>query len=259
MKLLFIDEFKENKKDFEFYGLSAILVDNSSYLRFKNGFYKKLKELGWDKEIEIKGRHSFSNTTGDTKVSVEERLKFVENLFELSKSGNEKYASAKVYYTLDGFPKKKAENEMYYDLFERILKKISKGSKDGNKNGKNNIAIFIDNNSSLDINFLTKIAEEKLKERELFLIERCISLSSGNDTPGIIFADHVAYFIHNYIKSGDFNDKSKERVKVLLSNLSNGTITSKDQEELNLYVNSFKKEKKSFDLLRSLKTMVYVK
>ena len=42
MKLLFVDEFKKEKKTHKFYGLSVVLIDNSSYSRFKKGFYDKL-------------------------------------------------------------------------------------------------------------------------------------------------------------------------------------------------------------------------
>lgn len=258
MKLVFVDEFKEDKKNHRVYGLSMVLIDVSSYARFKKCFYVKLKELGWDEKIEIKGRYSFSKK-GDEKISVGSRLKFVEKLFELSKSSSDKYASAKVYYTLDLFPVSMTETEMYSSLLIRILKKLPKGLKSGNKNGKNNIIIFIDNNESINIRDISCKSEKILNERNLFLTERCINLCSGNDTPGIIFVDHVAYFVHNYIKTKSFNETNKERIKLLIGKFSEDVISSPEQKELENFIISFKKEQKSVDLLKALKKMIFIK
>ena len=258
MKLLFVDEFKESKETHEFYGLVVVLIDTSSYCRFKSGFYKKFKDLGWDEKIEIKGRYSFSSK-GDDTISVKNRLKFVENLFELSKSGRDKYASAKVYYAFDLFPKKTKEEEMYNDLLLKILNKIPKGLVSGNKNGKNNIIMFLDSNEALNTINISKNVESVLKKRNLFLIERCIDFSSGNETPGIIFADYVAYFVSNYFKTNTFNEINKGRIKELLSKFDNDRISKKELEELFKFRNSVRKEQKSVELLKALKKMIYVK
>ena len=259
MKLLFVDEFKSNKKTSVFYGLVVVLIDNSSYARFKKGFYDRLKKLGWNTKIEIKGRFSFSSTKGDKKIGIEDRLRFVETLFDLSKSSSSKYASAKVYYTLDVFPKSTPETNMYSRLLYKILKKIPNGLKSGNKNGKNNIAVFLDSNDALDIDVISEQAEQILNNKNLFLIERCVDFCSGNKTPGIIFADHIAYFIDNYLKTSAFNESNKERIKLLISNFTNSSINKTEQQELDNFVISFKKEQKSVNLLKALKKMIYVK
>lgn len=259
MRIFFVDEFKNSKKTHEFYGLSAVLIDNSSYAKFKKGFYNKLEKLGWNKELEIKGCHSFSSTKGDLNVSIENRLKFVENLFELSKTGSGKYASAKVYYTLDLFPKSTPETEMYLSLLKKILGKIPSGVKKGSGNGKNNVIIFLDENKSLDIKEISEQAEKVLSEKKLFLIERCVNFSSGNDTPGIIFADHVAYFIDNYLKTNNFNEKNKSRLKFLIDKFYKNEITQIELKEFGNFINSLEKEQKSVKLLIALKKMIYVK
>jgi len=182
MKFLFVDEFKSIKKTNKFYGLVVVLIDNSSYSRFKRGFYERLKKIGWDTEIEIKGCFSFSSTKGDKKILIEDRLKFVEELFDLSKSSGNKYASAKVYYTLDVFPRSASEMDMYSDLLYRILKKIPNGLKNGNKNGKNNLVIFLDSNTALNIEAISEQSEKILSGKKLFLVERCIDFCSGNKT-----------------------------------------------------------------------------
>ncbi len=259
MKFIFVDEFKEFKKTHKFYGLVAILIDNSSYMRFKKGFYDKLKKLGWNKGIEIKGRYSFSATKGDRSVSVEDRLKFIESIFELSESGNKKYASAKVYYTFDMFSKNKSEAQMHFELFRRILSKIPSGTKKGNKNGNNNMVIFLDSNKDLDIESISNMAEEILSKKNLFLIERCIDFNSSNATPGILFADYVAYFINNYLKIRRFNNGNIKRIKELINKLTNNHITNNEKVELEQFINSLKKEHKSINLLKALKKMIYAK
>ncbi len=259
MKLLFIDEFKNNKKGSIFYGIVAVLIDNSSYAKFKKGFYDKLKELGWDTKIEIKGCFCYSSKKGDEKIGVEERLKFVENLFEMSKTSSKKYASAQIYYTFDIFPKSNSEMDMYSILLYKILKKFPKGAKSGNKNGKNNMIIFLDNNNDLDIKIISEESERILNTRNIFLVERCVNFSSGNDTPGIIFADHISYFIDNYLKTGIFNENNKERIKYLINKLFENNITESERKELDSFTISLKKESKSMDLLKVLKSMIYIK
>lgn len=259
MKFLFVDEFKEDKKTYKFYGLAAVLIDSSSYGRFKKGFYDRLKKLGWDTGVEIKGCYGFSSKKGDCSVSVEDRLEFVENLFELSKSGNKKYASVKVFHTFDIFHKLAIEKEMYLNLLEKIFSKLPKGTASGNKNGKNNILVFLDSNSVLDMKNISERSEAALKRRNLLLVEKCVDLVSGNNTPGIIFADHVAYFLHNYIKTSDFNEQNKEKIKTLMGKFSEESISDQEQKELNSYIISIKKQQKSVSLLSALKKMVFVK
>jgi hypothetical protein len=259
MKLLFIDEIKNRDKEYNFYGLIAVLIDNSSYGRFKKVFYEKIKKMGWNSEIEIKGRYSFSKTKGDESISVEDRLKFVEDLFELSKTSSTKYASAQVFYTFDIFPKSVTEEKMYSALLDRIIKKLPKGKKDGNKNGKNNIIIFLDNNEAINVKDISMQIEDIFKDRGLFLIERCLNVDSGNETPGIIFADHVAYFIDNYIKTSDFNENNKDKVKLLISKFSENNLSEQESNELKIFMTSFGKEQKSINLLRALKKMTYIK
>lgn len=259
MKLLFLDEFKEDKKDQRVYGLAAVLIDNSSYARFKKGFYEKLEKLGWDKKVEIKGHYSFSSSKGDLSISIEDRLKFVEKLFELSKTGSTKYASAKVYYTLDFFSESVKEADMYLKLLEKILKKLPKGNSNGNRNGKNNIMIFLDENKTLDIKYISEMSEKILNKKNLYLVERCMNVCSGNETPGIIFVDHVAYFVHNYLKTRNFNEKNSDRVKLLIDKFSEGKINEQELKELDSCGISIKKEIRSANLLKALKKMIYVK
>jgi len=257
MKFLFVDEFKENRKNTEFYGLSAILIDNSSYSKFKNGFYSRLEELGWDPSIEIKGRYSFSKK-GDAKVSIEDRLKFVEKLFELSKSKNGKYASAQCFYTFNIFKKGIDEMTMYSDLLLRIFKKMPKGKKRDNKNGKNNIVVFLDSNNAINTVKMSDSIEKVVLDRNLCLVERCFFVDSGNKTPGIIFADHVAFFINKFFKTNRFNEKNSVRIKELLVKFSHGKFTEQEKAELKRFLISIKKEDKTVHLLSALKKLKYV-
>ncbi|MBD3359355.1 MAG: hypothetical protein GF365_01440 [Candidatus Buchananbacteria bacterium] len=259
MYLLFVDEIKEGKKDYEIYGLVAIYISNSSYGKFKKGFYAKLKSLGWNHAIEIKGRYSFSSSKGDKKISIEDRLIFVEKLFELSKTGSGKYAAAKVYYIFDIFRKGTSEQKMYGKLLAKILNKIPKGKKSGNKNGNNNIVIFLDKNDSINIKDVTNLVEDICDNRGLFLIERCFSIDSGNETPGIIFADHVAYFINNYFRVRAFNKKNKQYIQELLDKFSEKTLSDKEREYFLSLVRSIEKEDKTLKLLGALKKMIFVK
>jgi len=258
MYLVFADEFKESRKNFEFYGLSVIYINNSSYQKFKKGFYKRLKELGWNPSIEIKGRYSFSSTKGDTNVSINDRLKFVEKLFDLSKSGSGRYASAQCYYSIGIYNKGTDEEEMYLDLLSKIIRKLPLGKKGGNKNGNNNVIFFLDRNDSIRPIKISDKVEQLCEQRRLFLIERPLSVKSGNETPGIIFADHVGFFISNYLKTNKFNRSTRPRFEKLLKKFSAGELSKEEKEEFLQYVISIRKEDRSVKLLRALKKMTYV-
>jgi len=227
-------------------------------LRFNKGFYEKIKELGWDKKIEIKGNYIYSNLKGDKNIPVKERLDFVEKLFELSKTSSERYAASKNYITFDIFPRNELENNMYINQLDKILNELPKGLKKGNRNGKNNIIIFIDNNNALNLLEITKKVKEILEKRNLYLIEKCVYVNSCNETPGIIFADFVGYFIHNYIKTTRFNSSNKDRFKLLLKKFSKNSINNQEKKEFDRFITSFKKEKKSSKLLMSLKKMIII-
>ncbi len=260
MRLLFVDEFKDcSNKEYNFYGLVFAVINNSSYARFKNGFYQKLHKLGWDVNKEIKGRFSYSAKKGDPNISVEDRLKFAEDLFELSYSDSKKSASAHIYHTWGVFEKTISEKEMYTTLFYKILNKLPKLSTAGHKNGKNNIIIFLDNNDVLDIKTLSRESAKILKTRNYFLIERCINFDSGNDTPGIIFADFIAYFIDNFFKTYKFNKENKEQIAELKSKLHNDTLTESEYGKLKTLIVSLEKEITSNKLLSVIKSIKFIK
>jgi len=258
MKYVFIDELKHTKKECDIYGLSFVIIDNSSYSKYKRGFYKHFNELGWDSKIELKGRYSFSQK-GDKNVPLEKRLEFVEKLFELSKSTSGKYSSAAVYYTVGVYKKNTTEEYRYHDLLTKIIKTLPKQNASQAKNGKNNLVFFIDNNDLLDINNLTCMIDSELQKKNLYLVERPIFVKSDNLTPGILFADHVAYFIDNYLKTSEFNEKNRIEFSKLINKYSNGTIDSNEVVQLDQFHISFEKETKSVDLLRLLKKMTFVK
>ncbi len=258
MKLFFVDEFKEDKAFTRFYGIVLVCIDNSSYRRFKNGFLKKLQEIKWDIKHEIKGRCVYSTKTGDATVPVDERLNFTEKLFELSSSSSGKYSSAKVYYTFDVFKKEVSENLMYSQLLCKLIDNLPRISKASIKNGKNNAVLTIDRNNSIDLQYLSNQISKCLEARNYFMIEQCYSVDSNNYTPGIIFADHVAYFIQNYFKTSVFNENNMPRIKELISLLEKNQLKFTEQSELEKYMINIRKEKQSVKLLTSIKSMHYI-
>jgi len=260
MKYIFIDEIKKEDSDFAFYGLVLVVIDNASYAKFKAGFYNIFEKLGWDKKIELKGRYSFSKK-GDKNISIDDRLDFVGNLFDLSKSGGGKYASAQIFYSMKYFDKKETEMDKYSFLLKKILNKLPKANKKDNKNGKNNIVFFIDNNHELDLHTLSTMIGEVLDARGYKLVERIISVDSDNYTPGIIFVDHIAYFINNFLNLSEFNEKDSvvKDYKNLVEKLMNDAISESELKKLKTYLNNRKKEKTTLKKLRLLKKMEFIK
>lgn len=259
MKLLFFDEFKHKKTDYMIYGLSGVFIDNSSYGRLKNGFASKLKKLGWDASIEFKGRHSFSSTKGDQAISIEERLQFVEELFTLSSSSGGSYAAATVYYSIERFSLETSESEMYCSILNKIVKHLPKASKGANKNGKNNIIVFVDRNDAIKMSDIYTSVSTGLSDRGYCQIEKVVSCDSSNDTPGIIFADLSAYFLDNYLKTRSFNESNIDVIKGLLTKLEKNTLSEDDMEKLESLTISINKERTSSNLLSSLKKMRIVR
>lgn len=258
MNLYFVDEFKNDIGEYISYGIVLVRINNASYSRFKKGFYNELRKLGWDEKIEIKGRYSFSSTKGDAKIPIVDRLNFVTNLFKLSSSSSGSYCSADVYYTFEVNKKPFIESDVYIRLLTKVIDKLSKGTKASNKNGKNNSLIFMDQNRSVNYKLLNDAVEASLAGRGLQMIEKCIMIDSDNKSPGIIFADHIAFFVSNYFKTKEYNEFKINKIKELLMKNEKEPLTTAEDEELHQFIISYRKEKKSSHLLSSLKKFRYI-
>lgn len=256
MQHLFIDEFKNKEDGINVYGLSAVYVNNSHYSKIKSGLQENLETIRWNLEIEKKGRHTYSSTKGDTTVNIEDKISFLNNIFKLSKSGSGKSSSLKIIYAFGIFNEHASEFLMYSCLFKEVLKKLPKAS--DKKNGKNNIAIFLDKNNSINVSEITEIAETACNERNLYLFERCFLVDSGNLTPGIMYADHIAYCIQNIFKVKEFNDNNLPKFKELLDKWESKMITPEEKKELEKYANNYQKEGQMLNVLSSIQNMTSI-
>jgi hypothetical protein len=258
MKLIFIDEFKSSMKgESKMYGLSAVVLDSTYYTNYKSGFEKAFSELGWEPGKELKGRHIYSNGVFEN-ITVEQRIKFAEKLFRLSLSESGKRRRINTFIAFDTFPKKKDEHEIYKELLCRIFKKL--GNPTSSERDKNLIAIFLDNNDAVT---------KKIKELELYKIiadvlpkkwiifEKPFFVKSSNLLPGIIFSDFVSYFHQNSLDTEIFFRSTVKKFLRLLD-LPVDKITKEEDEELNHYINNFRKRKTTKRILKILKDIEYV-
>lgn len=119
MKFLFMDEVTHPQKNLNFLGIGAILIDSANYVKFKENFYEAFNELGWNPNIEFKGKYLFSRK-GDSSVSVEKRIDFIRKITESSKAQRNARYTFYFAYTFEG-----NDTENYSLLLTSIFKRYT--------------------------------------------------------------------------------------------------------------------------------------
>jgi len=259
MKFIFIDEFKPSTSGIanqKLFGLSAVMIDSAYYATFKKGFEGAFSKLGWTKEKELKGRYVYSKKIFEN-ITINQRIKFAEDLFSLSASRTGKSKRISVFVSFNYFATDIQEYDIYINLLSRILKKIEKPQ--SAKIGKNLIAFFLDNNDAVT----KKISESsfyrlitQVINRKWIVFERPFFINSSSLSPGLIFADFVSYFHQNFIDTRNFFNATKDRFINLLDNFY--SLLPKEKEELKRYIINYNKQRQSSRIIGILKNIIYV-
>lgn len=254
MKFLFLDEFKyDYSKSYKVFGLVGVIIDAQYYLNFKESFSSSLKELGWDKKLELKGRSMFS-ASGDKSVSVEKRVNFMSDVVNMSKSKTGKTAKIHVFVALETYDKKYTEYECYKTNLEKIIRKLPKAS----SKKKSLLGIFHDENGCIRTEDFQQTIEKTLSQRGLNLFESPFLVRSSLEKPGIMFADYVCYFLQNFFQLSNFRKNITTELLSLLEKDEKKTINEDEKKKLDIYITNYRKEQKTKELILALKKIVFV-
>jgi hypothetical protein len=253
MKFLFIDEFKFDvpKISFKMYGLAGVLIDAVHYLSFKDSFHRELEKIGWDKHLELKGRSMFS-ADGDARVKIDDRIKFMSKVVNLSKSSTGKTAKIHVYVSIEFYNESEKEFTCYAKNLEKIINKIPRAS---NKR-KSLLGIYYDNNECIDPSKFNEKLRDCLKKRSFNLFESSFPVKSSLEHPGIMFADYVCYFHQSFLHLSKFRKKNIEKI---VEFLEKNDLNDGERKQLSAHLINYKKEKTTKELIESLKKVIYVK
>jgi len=213
MKLFFFDEIEFQQKAPGFFGVGLFIINSSFYRGIKTQYTKTLQSAGWSATQEFKGRYLFSQA-GDASVSVEQRIALVREI--VSGTTARKNARAQFFfaYNLNG-----RSEANYLSLIEALIVKSPRAP---NAKGDKNVALVIyDQTQLVTPGKVSAVSEPALAKRGCMQLEVPSPLPSGNDTPGLIYADTLAY-----LKSRDvLHPKPVEADQAALFDLSTGQFT----------------------------------
>lgn len=182
MKFVFIDEVESSQKNPKFLGMGAIIVNSNNYHKYKEHFDTHFKKLGWDNDIEFKGKYLFSKS-GDANVPVEKRIDFVREIaagFNASKNARLKCLFCCGY---DG-----NSDTAYLSILSCIISKIKKEG----SGHKKVIAYFVDKNQRVEKKKALEVIDNS-KPGGIEVFERPFFVDSDNSMPGIIAVDVFCY------------------------------------------------------------------
>ena len=183
MKFLFIDETEK----FGYFGVSAILIDSTKYSSIATNILNAINSENWSQDKEFKSICIFSSSNGDINISIDDRKKIATKIIKSNVSSSN--ATIKCFFAYK-HGRKTANN--YKKLLEKIFSKVSRAPT--SRQGKNLITVFFDqldySNQHKQTIFSSTI---KLKEKNYVITEHPVEISSSNLTPGVIFADHIAF------------------------------------------------------------------
>lgn len=187
MLLVFVDETSDSKfKDY--FGLSVATINYTKYPKIKTEFQKILKKSKWDESIEFKGSCLFSAKSGDTNVSIEERIEIAEKVIDL----NIAKANARMnfHYLKHKVPPKEHGKE-YLRLLPLLLNKGIPKAPSGA--GKNIVSIHCDYRSDVDIKELRDTITPIFQKKKYVILEEPLMAFSNFNTVGILYADIIGY------------------------------------------------------------------
>lgn len=187
MRLIFIDETSDNKFK-NYFGLSVATIDHTKYAKVKAEFQKILRKSNWNEDIEFKGSCLFSAKSGDSNVTIEERIEIATGLIELTASK----ANARMdFHYLRAESEPKEHGRDYLRLVPALLAKAVKKAPTGA--GKNIAFISFDQRSDTRVSDLSSAIVPVLQQKGYVVLEEPTMMVSNFHTVGILYADIIGY------------------------------------------------------------------
>ncbi len=187
MLFVFVDETSDSKFK-NYFGLSVVTINYTKYPKVKTEFQKILKKSKWDESIEFKGSCLFSTKSGDTTVSVEERIEIAEKVIDLNISK----ANARMnFHYLKHQVSPKEHGKEYLRLLPLLLNKGIPKAPSGA--GKNMVSIHFDYRSDIDIKQLREAVTSILQNKDYVIFEEPQMTTSNFNTVGLLYADIIGY------------------------------------------------------------------
>ena len=212
MKFVFIDETEK----LGHFGICAIVLDSSKYLKTSKSLLNILNKAKWGLNFEFKSIYIFSSSKGDQKISVKNRMKMAKRMIQtnLSKSN----ASFSVFFS---FLKGSKSAENYEKLIAAIFKKLPKAQT--SKGGKNLVCLYFDHTGFAGNELAAErisAAFKELSKKNYYLVEYPSSVHSSNHTAGIMLADHLAFIcmwnnLHKHEQQGEKPEIRKIKIVAL--------------------------------------------
>jgi hypothetical protein len=185
MKLFFIDEIELQQKAPGFFAVGLFIIDSSFYRGLKARYVKTLRNAGWNPTQEFKGRYLFSQA-GDVTVPVEQRIALVREVVSGTTAKKNARAQFLFGYNLSG-----RSEANYLGLIKAL---IAKAPRAPNSKGDKNITLVIyDQTQLVTPARVSAVSGPALAKRGYIQLGVPSPLPSGNDTPGLIYADTLAY------------------------------------------------------------------
>jgi len=187
MLLIFVDETSDSKfKDY--FGLSIVTINYTKYAKIKTEFHKIFQKSKWDESIEFKGSFLFSAKSGDTTVSIEERIEIAEKIIDLNIA--KKNARISFHYLKHTASPKEHKKE-YLRLLPLLLNKAMPNAPAGA--GKNIASIHCDYRNDIKTHELRDAIIPVFNKKKYVLLEDPFMTTSNFNTVGILYADIIGY------------------------------------------------------------------
>lgn len=201
MKLMFVDETEQCGC----FGVSLVCIDSTKYSVIAKNILNALNEKSWSLDKEFKSTCIFSSSNGDLNIEIEARKEIAEKIIQTNVS--ESNARVKCYFAFLRGAKNPAN---YKKLLEKIFSKITRANTANQ--GKNLIGLYFDelSYSGRDREVIIS-STTKLLDKGYFIIEHPSEIKSSNITPGVLFADHIAFIsLWNKLNSTERNQEVPE-------------------------------------------------
>lgn len=188
MILVFVDETGDVKFK-RYFGLSVAVVKHNFYRQIKEEFHAILHKHGWNPSIEFKGSYLFSATSGDTNISIDERIAIATEVLQLTAS--EANSRMKLFYLKHETDDPKAD---YLRTLPLLLEKALPRATD-KRQGKDLLSLSYDRRDDMTPVEVRSTVLPTIEKRGYTLVEDVCMATSNYNTVGILFADIVGYLV----------------------------------------------------------------
>jgi hypothetical protein len=183
MKLLFIDETQVIQRDPNFFGICGIFMDESHYNSITKEMMKSFKKVKWDTSIEFKGAFLFSQSKGDSNVSIDKRIQLANEIISSSVANINSRLKALFVWNFDRDTK---DNYIY--LIDSLIKKLPSSKP------KKSCAVFVDQNQKIPESQVCELINTSLTNKRYSLLEDINIIKKWRLThTGSCICDLVAY------------------------------------------------------------------